>query len=97
MKSVIVGPYPAPAACVLAPVLAPVARAAVFGSGGPPFRLPRPRLRCEPRPRLGAMANAKAAAKAAARETLAWSNDDDGVARRCEELLAAGALVASSA
>ena len=38
-----------------------------------------------------AMANARPLAKAAAAETLAWTNAEDGVARRVEELLRRGA------
>ena len=41
-----------------------------------------------------AMANAKAEVKAAADLTLAWSNDEDGVARQVELLRAEGRLCA---
>ena len=43
-----------------------------------------------------AMANARPAAKAAAAETLEWTNDEDGVSRRVEALLADRRLVGSA-
>jgi hypothetical protein len=39
-----------------------------------------------------AMKNAREAVKAVAAETCDFTNDEDGVARRCEELIAQGLL-----
>ena len=39
-----------------------------------------------------AMANARAEVKAAATETCAYTNDEDGVARRCAQLIEEGRL-----
>ena len=39
-----------------------------------------------------AMKNARAEVKQAADETCAWANDEDGVARKCEQLITEGRL-----